>query len=302
MGIAIAAFCIVFLLIASGGLLLFYREAMHRQISEMINPNPKSRSLRSAIQQTGMTLSGAVEHFENIIPKSQAEISVVQQRLTRAGFREETAIKFFYGSKVLLPIFLCVLALVTGLGSWSPFFIYALSLVVGFLGPDYWLGWRISKRQRKIARGLPDVLDLLTICMEAGLSLDQASARTAEELRKAQPELCDELGIVVLEQHAGRLRAEAWKHMGERTDVDSVRHLVTMLVQSEQFGTSVAKTLRVHSDTLRTKRIQTVEEKAAKLSVKLVFPLALFIFPSLFVVALGPAIISMIDSFKLFNK
>ena len=127
-------------------------------------------------------------------------------------------------------------------------------------------------------------------------------SRTAEELRKAQPELCDELGIVVLEQHAGRLRAEAWKHMGERTDVDSVRHLVTMLVQSEQFGTSVAKTLRVHSDTLRTKRIQTVEEKAAKLSVKLVFPLALFIFPSLFVVALGPAIISMIDSFKLFNK
>jgi tight adherence protein C len=113
--------------------------------------------------------------------------------------------------------------------------------------------------------------------------------------------MCDELGIVVLEQRAGRPRSEAWKHMAERTDVDCVRNLVSMMVQAEQYGTSVAKILRVHGDTLRTQRVQAVEEAAAKTSVKLVFPLVLFIFPSLFVVALGPAFISMMDSLKVFK-
>jgi tight adherence protein C len=145
---------------------------------------------------------------------------------------------------------------------------------------------------------LPDVLDMLVICVEAGLSLDQATARTAEELRQSQPVLSDELGVVALEQRAGSARSEAWKHLADRTGLDIVRNLVSMLVQSEQFGTSIAKTLRVHSDTLRTKRVQEIEEKAAKLSVKLLFPLVLFIFPSLFVVVLGPAVILMADSFK----
>jgi tight adherence protein C len=156
----------------------------------------------------------------------------------------------------------------------------------------------ISNRQAKVRKGLPDVLDMLVICVEAGLSLDQATARTAEELHHAQPVLSDELGVVALEQRAGSARADAWKHLADRTGVDVVRNLVSMLVQSEQFGTSVAKTLRVHSDTLRTKRVQEIEEKAAKLSVKLLFPLVFFIFPSLFVVVLGPAVIRMADSFK----
>ncbi len=117
------------------------------------------------------------------------------------------------------------------------------------------------------------------------------------ELKAAQPELCDELGIVVLEQRAGRPRGDAWKHLAERTDVDCVRNLVSMLVQADQFGTSIAKTLRVHSDTLRTQRVQAVEEAAAKTTIKLLFPLVLFIFPSLFVVTLGPAFISIMDSF-----
>jgi tight adherence protein C len=115
---------------------------------------------------------------------------------------------------------------------------------------------------------------------------------------QAQPAICDELNIVVLEQRAGRPRADCWKHLAERTDVDSLRNLVTVLIQSEQFGTSIAKTLRVHSDTLRTQRIQKVEEMAAKTTVKLVFPLVLFIFPSLFLVVLGPAMITMSDSFN----
>ena len=144
------------------------------------------------------------------------------------------------------------------------------------------------------------MLDLLVICMEAGQSLDQATARTADELRRAKPEISDELGVVVLEQRAGRPRAEAWRHFAQRTAVDSVRNLVSVLVQAEQFGTSIAKTLRIHADTLRTQRRQQVEEQAAKTTVKLVFPLVLFIFPSIFLVALGPAAITIQESFKKF--
>jgi len=219
------------------------------------------------------------------------------QRLTRGGFRNESAVKMFYGAKVLTPIFLLILATVSGLAHIGGFFVYAACLGLGFLIPDFWLGSRIKRRQRRIRRGLPDVLDLLIICIEAGLSLDQATARTSVELVLAQPELCDELNVVVLEQRAGRARSEAWRHLAERTGEDSVRSLVNMLVQSEQFGTSIAKTLRVQSDTLRTQRIQQVEEAAAKTTIKLIFPLVFFIFPSLFLVTLGPAVITMMDSF-----
>jgi tight adherence protein C len=298
MGLAILVFFDVFLWIASAGVLLFYRQAMLQRISDVINPSAKPKSLRSTIQQTGKSIGGMMEHFDHVIPKSQTEVSVVLQRLIRAGYRKESAIKIFYGSKVVVPLMLCALALATGLASLSPFFVYAGALGLGFLIPDFWLGRQITKRQKRIRVGLPDVLDLLVICIEAGLSLDQATARTAEELIKAQPELCDELRIVVLEQRAGRPRSDSWKHLAERTGVDSVRNLVSMLVQSEQFGTSIARTLRIHSDALRTQRVQAVEEMAAKTTIKLVFPLVLFIFPSLFLVTLGPAIISMIESFK----
>jgi tight adherence protein C len=161
------------------------------------------------------------------------------------------------------------------------------------------LGRQIKKRQDKIRRGLPDVLDLLIICIEAGLSLDQSTARAAQELAKAQPEMCDELTIVVLEQRAGRPRGEAWKHLAERTDLDCVRSLVSMLIQSEQLGTSIGKTLRTHSDTLRVQRVQAVEEAAAKLTIKLLFPLVLFIFPALFVVVLGPAAIQIMTTLNI---
>jgi tight adherence protein C len=222
----------------------------------------------------------------------------VAQRLTRAGYRGEQAVKVFYGAKVLTPLLLCVIAGVSGLANLGPFFVYLVALGGGFLAPDFWLGKKISSRQKRITRGMPDVLDLLVICMEAGLSLDQGTARAAQELTSSQPEMCDELSVVVLEQRAGRARSDAWKNMAERTGVESLKNLVSMLVQTEQFGTSIAKMLRVHSDTLRTQRVQMIEELAAKTSVKLVFPLVLFIFPALFLVTLGPAAIVMMDSFK----
>jgi tight adherence protein C len=291
----------VFLLIVSGGLLLFYREEMIQRITEVINPHPKQKSILSTIQQTGLSIGGVIEHFENSLPRSQAEVSVVLQRLQRAGFRDESAVKIFYGSKVLAPVLLCIFVVSSGLGDYGGPFMYIVALGIGFLAPDFWLGKRITDRQNKIRRGLPDVLDLLVICIEAGLSLDQATSRTAVELKAAQPELCDELNIVVLEQRAGRPRGDAWKHMAERTGVDCVRNLVSMLVQADQFGTSIGKTLRMHSDTLRTQRVQAVEAAAARTTIKLLFPLVLFIFPSLFVVTLGPAFISIMESFSGLN-
>ena len=296
-------FCVIFLLIASGGLLLFYRERMLQRIAEVVTPQGKHGALLNRLKQTGSSLGGMVGQLERVLPKSQAEVSVIQQRLIRAGYRKDSAVNLFYGAKVLVPVSLALLALVTGIAHGNSFFVYAVALGLGFLVPDFWLGRRITARQAAIRRGLPDVLDLLVICIEAGLSMDQATARCVDELHLGHPAICDELGIVVLEQRAGRARSDAWKQFAERTGVDSVRNLVTVLVQSEQLGTSVAKTLRVHSDTLRTQRRQRVEEQAAKTAVKLVFPLVFFIFPSLFLVTLGPAAIVMSESFqKYFNQ
>ena len=136
----------------------------------------------------------------------------------------------------------------------------SLCLGIGYLGPDFWLGRKIKKRQSKIRRGLPDVLDLLVICIEAGLSLDQATARTSEELTQPSRN-CAMNCTWWCWSNAPAARADAWKHLAERTDVDCVRNLVSMLMQAEQFGTSIAKTLRMHSDTLRTQRMQQVEER-----------------------------------------
>jgi tight adherence protein C len=302
MAISIFAFVVAFLLVASGGLLLFYREAMLQRIQQVIHPNTKPKSILESFQQSGFSIGDVVTHFDSVLPKSQAEVSVVKQRLIRAGLRKESTVKIFYGCKVIVPLVLCTLALVSGLASLSPFFVYSSALALGYIGPDFWLGRQIKKRQSKIRKGLPDVLDLLVICIEAGLGLDQATVRSSEELTHAQPELCDELRVVVLEQRAGRPRQDTWKHLAERTDVDAIRNLVTMMIQAEQFGTSIGKTLRTHSDTLRTQRIQQVEEQAAKTTIKLIFPLVFFIFPSLFLVVLGPAVLIMMDSFKsLFN-
>lgn len=300
MGFAAITFFVIFLLIATGGLIMFYREAMIQRLSQVISPRPQQADVRSTIQQTGATIGDFVQRFETVIPRSKEEVTVIQQRLIRAGYRKESAVNYFYGAKVLVPVILCIVAFATGLVRYSPFFVCIVALGLGFLLPDFWLGNRISKRQDHIRRGLPDVLDMLVICVEAGLSLDQATARTSDELGVAHPDICDELNLVVLEQRAGAPRADAWRHFAERSNVESVRNLVSVLVQTEKFGTSIAKTLRVHSDTLRTQRRQKIEELAAKTTVKLVFPLVLFIFPSLFLVTLGPAAITIMESMKKF--
>jgi tight adherence protein C len=232
-----------------------------------------------------------------MLPRSPEEVSTVRKRLARAGYRDASWVNVFYSARVLVPGLLSILATVTGVYEYAPFFVYALAAGLGFLAPDYWLIHRIGVRQRELRLGLPEALDLIVICVEAGLTLDKATMRAAEELRISQPAVADELNLVYLEQRAGCPRADAWKHLAERTDVDTIRSLVSILTQADKYGTSIGKTLRNHAETLRTRRRQEVEELAAKTTVKLVFPLVLFIFPSLFLVTLGPSIIRMLEGF-----
>ena len=297
MTIAILAFVCAFLLVGSAGLLLFYRQSMVKRISTVVAQGQRT-SLAQTLRTTGTSIGSMVKQFERVVPKSAAETSVVQQRLIRAGFRKDSALSFFYSSKLIVPVALCATVFFTGLGNGNPLFMYIAGAGLGYLLPDFWLGRKIKARQGEVRLALPDVLDMLVICVEAGLGLDQATSRTAQELWQAHPALCDEMNIVVLELGAGRARSDAWKHLAERCDVPSVRSLVSTLIQAEQYGTSVSKTLRTYSDVLRTQRIQQVEEMAAKTTVKLIFPLVLFIFPCLFLVTLGPAAIIMADAFK----
>lgn len=303
MGLALFTFLAIFLLFGSVGLLLFYRAAMIQRLSAVISTGQEHGILsRLRRKKPSDSIKAIVQPFEKVLPKSPKEVSVVQQRLIRAGLRDDSAVRLLYGAKVLTPLALCLLLASTGLARGNEFFAYALALALGFLGPDFWLGRRIKARQLNVRLGLPEFLDLMVVCIEAGLSLDQALLRSVEELRVSQPEISDELSLVVLEQRAGRVRSDAWKNLADRTDIDVIRMLVSSINQADQFGTSVAKTLRVHSETLRVQRRQSVEEQAAKTAVKLVFPLVLFIFPSLFVVTIGPAIIVMAESFAKYFK
>ncbi len=301
MTIPLLVFGAVFLLVVSGGLLLFYRDAAIKRLTSVTSTSQPSGGLGPLrFLRSKTSVAKIVTPFEKLLPRTMAEVSVIQKRLIRAGYRRDSAVGVFYGSKVVTPLALLGLVTVTGVYQYGPFFVYALALGLGFLLPDFVLGNRINNRQTNIRLGLPDALDLMVICIEAGMGLDQTIQRVADELALSRPEISDEFSLVNLEQRAGRPRAEAWKNLAERTDVEEVRAMVATLVQADQFGTSVSKALRVHSETLRTRRRQQVEEEAAKTAVKLVFPLVLFIFPALFVVALGPAIIKMMEGFSQF--
>jgi tight adherence protein C len=224
-------------------------------------------------------------------PKSITSKS--QLLMIRAGYRSSDAMWAMKGAKILTPLLFCGLVFVTGLYRVNPVFIFAIALLGGYLLPDIWLMWRVSSRQHRLRKGLPDALDLLVICVEAGLGLDQALLRVTDELRITHPELCEELQLVNLEMRVGKTRIEALRELAKRTGLDDIKALVSMLIQTERFGTSIAQSLRVHSDDLRMKRRQRAEEKAAKMSVKMVPVLVFFIFPALMVVILGPAVLQI---------
>jgi tight adherence protein C len=213
-------------------------------------------------------------------------------RLASAGYRRPAHADLLYLAKAVLPVGGGIAAGLLFRG--NPFFPVVVAVAVCFLLPDLWLTYVVSQRRDRIRLSLPDALDLLVICMEAGLGLDQALVRVGQELRITHPDLSEEFLLINLEQRAGKPRLEAWRKMADRVGVDSVRQFVHMLVQTERFGTPISKSLGAFADALRVRRRQQAEEMAAKTTIKMIPPLVFFIFPSLFIVLLGPAIITIV--------
>jgi tight adherence protein C len=298
MALALLSFIAVFLLMSSIGILVFHRRNILKRLSQIGAKTADATLLQSIAPSPRTRIEQIVKPFQEVVPRSLEDVSTLQKRLIRAGYREPGYVNIVDGAQVLVPAILCILITVTQVYAYAPLFLYALAAGLGFMAPDFWLSNRISARKLKLRLGLPEALDLIVICVEAGLSMDKATMRTAEELRISQPAIADELNLVYLEQRAGRPRGEAWRNLGDRTDVDTIRSLASILIQADKFGTSIGKMLRAHSETLRTRRRQDAEEQAAKTTVKLVFPLVLFIFPSLFVVTLGPSMIIMFEGFS----
>jgi tight adherence protein C len=234
----------------------------------------------------------------NIVPASPRDTSRTSLMMIRAGFRRPETIAAMQGAKIVFPALFVALVWFTGLYRFSPVLVLAIAAIVGYLLPDLWLTSRIKFRQMQIVKGLPDALDLLTVCVEAGLGLDQGIYRVSQEIQITCPELSDELKLMNMEARFGKGRAEAMRDLGTRTGVDDIKTAVAMLIQTDRFGTDLAKALRVHSDTMRTKRRQRAEELAAKAAVKMVPVLVFFIFPAMFVVILGPALIMLVRTFN----
>jgi tight adherence protein C len=237
-----------------------------------------------------------------ILPVSTKDLSNTQRLLIRADYRRPEAVMAMRGAKVILPIALLSAVYFTGFYMMNPVFILAFAGLAGFLAPDMWLTWAVRKRQHIIRLALPDALDLLVVCIEAGLGLDQGLMRVSQELRITHPELCEELDMVNAQIRVGRTRIEALRELASRTGVDDIKSLVAMLIQTDRFGTSVAQSLRVHSEDMRLKRRQRAEEMAAKTTVKMVPPLVFFIFPALFVVILDPAMITIYRQFIMMKR
>ena len=218
------------------------------------------------------------------------------RRLMLAGYRKPAHADIFLGSRLAIPAALGVLA-ATFLGS-NVIMGFLIAIGVGFFLPDFWLKWATDRRIDRIRMSLPDGLDFLAICLEAGLGLDQGIVRLGQELRVSHPELAEELLQINFEQRAGVARIAAWKSFSHRVDLESVRSFVAMLIQTDRFGTPISKSLGAFSDALRTQRRQRAEEMAAKTTIKLLFPLALFIAPAMGIVLIGPAFISLVEHFQ----
>jgi tight adherence protein C len=267
---------------------------------------PEQRRLRTLVRVTSGVVASrslvaenhdpALSRLTRLIPKSPKDMSRLQRRLTRAGYPNFRSVVIYALAEMLLPIAVGVPVLI-GLGIRMGLIPALMLAAIGFALPGLWVGHKRSVRQKAIRNGLPDALDLLTVSVEAGCGLDQAIGKANEELRIAHPILADELRLITTEIRAGKPRLEAFKNFAQRTGVEDVRSLVSMLTQTDRFGTSIGQALRVHAEASRTKRRQLAEERAGKVGVKLVFPLVFLLFPAFFVVTLGPSVIMFVRVF-----
>jgi len=256
------------------------------------------------VQKQKEKVSGTLATLGKILPPPSTTQGGSREKLLiiRAGYRNPETILMIRGVKVLLPMLAVTGLYFSGLYRSNPYMFFPLALLVGYLGPDFWLTWKIRSRQSRLRRALPDALDLLVICVEAGLGLDQAIMKVAQELRITHRELSEEFQLVNLEMRIGKTRIEALHELGRRTGLEDIKSLVAMLVQTERFGTSIAQSLRVYSDDMRIRRRQRAEEMSAKTTVKMVPPLVFFIFPALMVVILSPAVLTLMNQFPAVQK
>ncbi len=245
---------------------------------------------------------GLLKRVGDKVPRSPKELGKLRQRLVQAGFRRDEALPVFFGIRISLALAAFAVFSTSLVG--RPNLMFALGAFgMGWVLPGMALARLAKRRQHRIQLALADALDLLVVSVEAGLGLDQALSRVGSELAFAHRDLADELRLINIELRAGKTRAEAMRNLADRTGVDDLNSLVTMLIQTDKFGTSVAQALRVYSDTLRTKRRQRAEEAAAKTGVKMVFPLVFCIFPAIWVVTIGPAAIKFVQVlFPLIEK
>jgi tight adherence protein C len=237
-----------------------------------------------------------------VLPKSPQEMGRLRRRLAVAGVTSFGAAIVYSVAEIVMPLVFGATAFAFLAGPMK-YIGTVIAAIVGYMIPGLILARLITLQKRRIEDGVPDALDLMIVCVEAGSGLDQAILKTSEELMISHPALAKELQMITTEIRAGKPRLEAFKNFAARTKVDDVRTLVAMLVQTDRFGTSVAQALRTHAATSRTKRRQRAEERAAKIGVKLVFPLVFFLFPAFYVVTLGPAVIQFVRVFfPLVNK
>ena len=293
----IIALVAVFLCVALiSGLLAQQVAARSTPIAQRLRGLTPTTAAASSSLPLTETPDPTLSRLSRALPKSPKELGKLRQRLGTAGYYDMRAAVYFSAARIVLPVLLS-----------APLFLFLafpdawpLALVfapIGYLLPDLWLARETRRRAKAITNGLPDVLDLMIVCIEAGSALDQSVAKAAEELELAHPALAEELKFITTEIRAGKPRMEAFQNFATRTKVEDVRSLVTMLIQTDRFGTSVAKALRIHSDTSRTKRRQRAEERAAKVGVKLVFPLVFCVFPAVYMVCIGPAGIAIYRAF-----
>jgi tight adherence protein C len=268
---------------------------VRRRLRGLSKPNDAKSTAPGALDQS-LRDDPLLNRVKTFIPKSPKEMSKVQRRLAVAGLHGSKYIAWYMIGEVALPI--TAFGAIVLLFGWDSLIFAILGAIVGYLLPSLIVERRARQRQKEIQNGLPDALDLLIVCLEAGLAIDQAILRSAEELGVAYPVLGEALKLINVECRAGKPRIEAFKNFASRTKVDDVRGLVAMLVQTDRFGTSIADALRTYAEVSRTKRRQRAEERAAKIAVKLVFPLVFCLFPAFFVVTLGPAAIKFVHAFS----
>ena len=251
----------------------------------------RRQKLEGILQALGTRLEG------------KAANSHLRTQLMHAGLRGPNAPAIYTGARLAIPLtILGVFLLLTPVAGPRALLFGMMFATIGWIAPAFWLGSKVKRRQKELQKALPDALDALVVCVEAGLGLNQAMNRVADEIRHISTLMSDELTLTNLEIRAGTPREDALRGLAERTGLADLRSLVTMLIQTDRFGTSIAQALRVQSDTLREKRKQRAEEAAAKTSIKMLFPLIFFIFPAMFVVILGPALIQIMEALRNFRQ